>query len=46
MPLAWAKGRMNLVDVARMPRGGHFAAVQVPDVFVSELRRFFRNYRL
>jgi microsomal epoxide hydrolase len=45
MPLAWAKDTLNLVDVNAMPRGGHFAALQVPDVFVAEVRRFFRAYR-
>ncbi len=45
MPLAWAKERLNLVEVTTMPRGGHFAALQVPDVFVGEVRRFFRAHR-
>jgi hypothetical protein len=28
-----------------MPRGGHFAAMQVPDIYTGEVRRFFRDYR-
>ena len=46
MPFAWAKETLNLVDVTTMPRGGHFAALQVPDVFVDEVRRFFRSFRV
>ncbi|HSS08635.1 MAG TPA: epoxide hydrolase, partial [Acidimicrobiales bacterium] len=45
MPLAWAKDKLNLVEVNQMPKGGHFAALQVPDLFVEEARRFFRNHR-
>ena len=45
MPLAWAKETLNLVDITTMPRGGHFAALQVPDVFVAGIRRFVRAFR-
>ncbi len=45
MPAAYAEGRLNLVSWQQMPRGGHFAAMQVPDLYVGELRRFFRDYR-
>ncbi len=30
---------------AEMPRGGHFAAMEQPELFVGELRRFFRDLR-
>ncbi|MDX2381075.1 MAG: alpha/beta fold hydrolase [Acidimicrobiia bacterium] len=30
---------------AEYDRGGHFAAFEVPDIFVSELRSFFSNFR-
>ena len=45
MPVAWARDRFNLVHVREMPRGGHFAAMQVPDLFVDEVRSFFREHR-
>jgi microsomal epoxide hydrolase len=45
MPRAFARDRFNIVSWQTMPRGGHFAAMQVPDVYVGEVRRFFRDYR-
>jgi pimeloyl-ACP methyl ester carboxylesterase len=35
----------NLVHYSKMPRGGHFAALEQPQLFVNELREFFRNVR-
>ena len=26
-----------------VPRGGHFAAMEVPDLFVDDVRAFFRE---
>jgi len=31
------------VRYTRMPRGGHFAAMEEPDLFVSDIRAFFRT---
>jgi pimeloyl-ACP methyl ester carboxylesterase len=28
-----------------MPRGGHFAALEAPDLFVEDVRRFARELR-
>ena len=28
-----------------MPRGGHFAALEVPDLLVEDIRAFFRPLR-
>jgi pimeloyl-ACP methyl ester carboxylesterase len=28
-----------------MPRGGHFAAFEEPELYAAELREFFRPYR-
>ena len=42
----WAEKRYrNLVYWNRLEKGGHFAAFEVPDVFVDELRRCFREMR-
>jgi len=30
----------------KMPRGGHFAALEVPELLVEDLRAFFRPFRL
>jgi len=35
----------NVVHWADYDRGGHFAAFEVPDVFVAELRQMFRPFR-
>jgi pimeloyl-ACP methyl ester carboxylesterase len=45
MPRAFARDRFNIVSWRTLPRGGHFAAMQVPDLYVGEVRRFFRDYR-
>jgi hypothetical protein len=28
-----------------MPRGGHFAAMQQPELYIADLRRFFATVR-
>jgi len=38
-------GMASIVSWRSMPKGGHFPAMQVPDVYVDEVRRFFRAYR-
>jgi len=35
----------NITHWAEYDRGGHFAAIEVPDLFVDEVRRFFRTVR-
>ncbi|WP_040493493.1 epoxide hydrolase family protein [Ilumatobacter nonamiensis] len=35
----------NLVHWADYDKGGHFAAFEVPETFVTELRTFFRRFR-
>jgi pimeloyl-ACP methyl ester carboxylesterase len=41
MPRAWVEHRYNVTHWVDQPRGGHFAAMQVPDLFVEDLRAFF-----
>jgi len=42
----WAEARFsNIVHWSEQPKGGHFAAFEVPDVFVEELRTCFRQVR-
>lgn len=42
----WAEQRFtNIQYWKEMPRGGHFAALEQPDLFVAEMRAFFRLVR-
>ena len=42
-PRAWAEARYNIVRWTVMPRGGHFAALEEPELLVNDLRAFFRD---
>jgi pimeloyl-ACP methyl ester carboxylesterase len=44
-PLSTAKRTFNVVSYRDMPKGGHFAAMEQPDLFVEEIRRVFKPYR-
>jgi microsomal epoxide hydrolase len=35
----------NLVHYTKMPRGGHFACLEQPQLFVDDVRAFFRKLR-
>jgi len=41
-PRSWLEQAFNLVHYRRMPRGGHFAAMEVPDLLVDDIRAFVR----
>jgi pimeloyl-ACP methyl ester carboxylesterase len=45
LPREWAERNVNLKRWTKMPRGGHFAALEEPELFVSDLREFFHNFR-
>ena len=42
-PRRWLDARYNLVRFTMMPSGGHFAASEEPELFVEDLRTFFRD---
>ena len=45
-PRAWAERRYpNIVHWREFDRGGHFAALEVPDLLADDLRGFFRRFR-
>jgi len=44
-PRAWAESRYNIVRWTVMPRGGHFAALEEPDLLLDDVRAFFREVR-
>ena len=45
IPRPWVERRYNVTHWADMPRGGHFAAMEQPALFVDDLRIFFRIVR-
>ena len=45
LPRAWVERRYNVTRWAEMPRGGHFAAMEHPELFVDDVRSFFRTVR-
>ena len=44
-PRSWVEGRMNVTHWTEMPRGGHFAAMEQPDLLLDDIRTFFRPLR-
>ncbi len=42
-PRSWVERAYNLTHWAEMPRGGHFAAMEQPDLFADDVRAFFRG---
>ena len=44
-PREWAERSFNLQRWTEMPRGGHFAALEEPEILVDDLRAFFRDLR-
>jgi len=40
-PVRWAKPTYNVVQYNRMPKGGHFAALEQPDLLLDDIRKFF-----
>jgi pimeloyl-ACP methyl ester carboxylesterase len=39
------EARYNLTRYTLMPHGGHFAALEQPDLLVTDVREFFRGLR-
>ena len=44
-PRKWLEERYNLTRYTEMPRGGHFAALEQPDLLVADVRAFFHDLR-
>ena len=44
-PRRWVEGQYNVTRWTEMPRGGHFAAMEEPDLLVDDVRAFFRTLR-
>jgi pimeloyl-ACP methyl ester carboxylesterase len=45
MPRKWAEGYYNLKRWTPMPSGGHFAAMEEPQLLVDDVRAHFRSLR-
>jgi epoxide hydrolase len=41
----YAERALNIVRWTEMPRGGHFAAMEEPELLVEDIRAFFRDLR-
>ena len=44
-PRAWVEACYDLRSYTELPRGGHFAAMEQPELFVDDVRSFFRGLR-
>jgi pimeloyl-ACP methyl ester carboxylesterase len=45
VPTKWVEAQYNLQQLTDMPRGGHFAALEEPQLLVDDVRKFFRGRR-
>ena len=45
-PRRWLEARYNLARFTTMPSGGHFAASEEPELFVDDVRAFFRDLQV
>jgi len=44
-PREWAERFFNVQRWTTMPRGGHFAAMEEPELLAEDLRTWFRAFR-
>jgi epoxide hydrolase len=44
-PRQWCEATYNITHWTTMPRGGHFAAFEQPELFVEDVRKFFATVR-
>jgi len=44
-PRSWAERAFNVVHWSNLPRGGHFAAWEQPELLAEDIRKFFRPLR-
>jgi pimeloyl-ACP methyl ester carboxylesterase len=45
-PRSWVERAYNVTYWSEMPRGGHFAAMEQPELFVNDVQQFFRTLRV
>lgn len=44
-PRVWAEALYNIEHWTNQPRGGHFAALEQPNLLAEDLRHFFKRFR-
>jgi pimeloyl-ACP methyl ester carboxylesterase len=44
-PRSWCEAAFNVVHWTDLPRGGHFAALEQPELLLEDVRAFFRRFR-
>jgi len=44
-PKRFLERALNLVHYTKMPRGGHFAALEQPQLFAADVRAFFAKVK-
>jgi pimeloyl-ACP methyl ester carboxylesterase len=44
-PRRWVEAQYNVTRWTEMPRGGHFAAMEEPELLADDMRAFFRTLR-
>ena len=44
-PRRWIERAYKIVRWSEMPRGGHFAAFEQPELYVDDVRKFFATLR-
>jgi pimeloyl-ACP methyl ester carboxylesterase len=42
-PFRWITRTYNVVQSTEMPKGGHFAALEQPDLLLEDIRKFFEK---
>lgn len=41
LPIEWAERMVNVQRYTKLPKGGHFAALEEPELWINEVRTFF-----
>ena len=44
-PRKWVEQSYNVTHWTDMPKGGHFAAMEQPELFLEDVRKFFKTLR-
>lgn len=44
-PQRWIDQSYNVVQRTEMPKGGHFAALEQPDLLIKDIRMFFAKLK-
>jgi microsomal epoxide hydrolase len=44
-PKEWAEKNLKISRWTLMPRGGHFAAMEEPELLAEDIRAFYRQFR-